>query len=133
MKLIQATVIGLLMQGGALYATPPAQPTSSHPTHGIAIFGDLKYPADFTHFDYTNPNALKGGVVKMASFGSYDNFNPFIIKGNAAAGAGALHCTLLAFSDDEPMSAYGYLAEKVELAPDRKSEIFTLNKNATFS
>lgn len=114
-------------------ATPQATPTAPQPTHGIAIFGDLKYPEKFTHFDYVNPDAPKGGLVKMASFGSYDNFNPFIIKGNAAAGAASLHCTLLAPADDEPMSSYGYLAEKVELAPDRKSEIFTLNKNAKFS
>lgn len=113
--------------------SPQATPTASQPTHGIATFGDLKYPANFTHFDYVNPNALKGGVVKLADFGSYDNFNPFIIKGNAAAGAGALHCTLLSPSADEPMSFYGYLAEKVELAPDRKSEVFTLNKDAKFS
>lgn len=113
--------------------TPQATPVAPQPTHGIAIFGDLKYPENFTHFDYVNPDAPKGGVVKMASFGTYDNFNPFIIKGNAAAGAGSLHCTLLTSSEDEPMSMYAYLAEKVELAPDRKSEVFTLNKNAKFS
>jgi microcin C transport system substrate-binding protein len=114
--------------------TPPqATPSAPQPTHGIAIFGDLKYPANFTHFDYVNPDAPPGGVVKLASFGSYDNFNPFIIKGNAAAGAHSLHCSLLSSSEDEPMSSYAYLAEKVELAPDRKSEIFTLNKNAKFS
>jgi microcin C transport system substrate-binding protein len=108
-------------------------PPTPQPTHGIATFGDLKYPANFTHFDYTNPDAPKGGVVKLSWFGSYDSFNPFIIKGTAAMGAGALHCTLLTSSDDEPMSSYAYLAEKVELAPDRKSVTFTVNKNAKFS
>lgn len=130
----------LLQLSTALYAenapiptTPQATATAPQPTHGIATFGDLKYPGNFTHFDYVNPNAPKGGVVKMASFGTYDNFNPFIIKGNAAAGSDSLHCTLLTPSGDEPNSMYGYLAEKVELAPDRKSEVFTLNKNAKFS
>lgn len=113
--------------------TPKEIQTSLQPTHGIAIFGDLKYPANFTHFDYVNPNAPKGGIVKLASFGSYDSFNPFIIKGNAAAGSASLHCNLLTQAEDEPGSYYAYLAEKVELAPDRKSEIFTLNKNAKFS
>lgn len=114
--------------------TPSQTPqTTSQPTHGIAIFGDLKYPANFTHFGYVNPDAPKGGVVKLAGFGSYDNFNPFIIKGNSAAGSSALHCTLLASSEDEAASAYAYLAEKVELASDRKSVVFTLNKNAKFS
>lgn len=107
--------------------------SSPLPIHGISTFGDLKYPANFTHFDYVNPNAPKGGQVKLATFGSFDSFNPFIIKGNSAAGAGMLHCTLMAQSEDEPSSAYGYLAEKVEVAPDRKSVVFTLNKNAKFS
>lgn len=136
MKLINTLLISALtFYASSLKAETSPQTTStpSQPTHGIAVFGDLKYPANFTHFDYTNPNAPKGGVVKLASFGSYANFNPFIIKGNSAAGASNLHCTLLAQADDEPMSFYGYLAEKVELAPDRKSEIFTLNKNAKFS
>lgn len=110
-----------------------AETPSPSPTHGIAVFGDLKYPADFTHFDYTNPNAPKGGNVKGSWFGSFDSFNPFIIKGTAAAGSGGVHCTLLAQAEDEPFSLYGYLAEKVELAPDRKSVTFTLNKNAKFS
>ena len=113
--------------------SPPQSPPQTLPTHGIAIFGDLKYPAGFTHFDYTNPNAPKGGQVKMASFGSFDTFNPFIIKGNAAAGSGVIHCSLLVQASDEPFSLYAYLAEKVEVAPDRKSVTFTLNKKAKFS
>lgn len=141
MKYLNLMMIGTLLQFSTTLhgETAPAPttsqetPTPSQPTHGVAIFGDLKYPANFTHFDYVNPNAPKGGLVKLASFGSYDNFNPFIIKGNSAAGAGGLHCTLLAPADDEPMSSYGYLAEKVELAPDRASVVFTLNKNAKFS
>ncbi len=103
------------------------------PTHGIATFGDLKYPETFTHFDYVNPNAPKGGMVKLGGFGGFDNFNPFIIMGNAATGAGLLFCNLLAASEDEPSSMYAYLAEKVELAPDKRSVTFTLNKNAKFS
>lgn len=109
------------------------QETVLQSTHGISIYGDLKYPATFTHFDYVNPNAPKGGEIKLSDFGSFDTFNPFIIKGNPAAGSGVLHCTLLAPAGDEPMSMYAYLAEKVELASDRKSVTFTLNKNAMFS
>lgn len=109
---------------------PVPQP---QPTHGIAIFGDLKYPANFTHYDYVNPDALKGGNVKLASTGNFDSFNPFVIKGEAAAGSSMLHCTLLDTAQDEPFSLYGYLAEKIEVAPDHKSVTFTLNKNAKFS
>lgn len=141
MKYLHPLIISALIQfNTSLHAEdtssstiPPETPTTSQATHGIAIFGDVKYPENFTHFDYTNPDALKGGVIKMASFGSYDTFNPFIIKGNSAAGSSSLHCSLLTPSEDEPMSFYAYLAEKVELAPDRKSELFTLNKNAKFS
>ena len=109
---------------------PQAQ---TRPTHGIAIFGDLKYPEGFTHYDYANPNAPKGGNVKLAAIGSFDSFNPFVIKGNAATGSGMLHCTLLDIAQDEPFSLYGYLAEKVEVAPDHRSVTFTLNKGAKFS
>ncbi|OJW47215.1 MAG: hypothetical protein BGO67_02855 [Alphaproteobacteria bacterium 41-28] len=121
----------LIYYPSSLHAEISSSPTQ--PTHGISVYGDLKYPAGFTHFDYANPNAPKGGEVKAAGLGSFDNFNPFIIKGNPAAGAAGLHCTLLAQADDEPFSLYAYLAEKVELAPDRKSVTFTLNKNAKFS
>ncbi len=120
----------------ALYAEPShpdTPPTQPQPTHGLAIFGDIKYPENFTHYDYVNPDAPKGGVVKLASFGTFDSFNPLIIKGTPAAGSGLLYCTLLAHADDEPMSLYAYLAEKVELAPDRSSVTFTLNKRAKFS
>lgn len=118
----------------ALHAeTPPPAPTQPQPTHGISIFGDLKYPANFTHYDYVNPDAPKGGNVKLATTGGFDSFNPFVVKGDAAAGSTLLHCTLLDTAQDEPFSLYGYLAEKVEVAPDHKSVTFTLNKNAKFS
>ena len=90
-----------------------AETPQPQPTHGISIFGDLKYPANFTHYDYTNPNAPKGGNAKLATTGSFDSFNPFLIKGDPAVGAGLLHCTLLDIAQDEPFSLYGYLAEKV--------------------
>ena len=107
-----------------------AQPSS---THGISILGDLKYPENFTHFEYVNPNAPKGGTVRLGSLGGFDTFNIFSLKGTPASGSEMLHCTLLALAADEPASLYGYLAEKVSVAPDRKSVTFTLNKNAKFS
>src|ERR1700722_9025790 len=133
MKLLISLLLSIFILSPFSLQAQSSPPRETVPTHGIAIFGDLKYPAAFTHFDYVKTKAPKGGLVKLAWFGSFDNFNPFIIKGNAAIGATALHCTLLASAGDEPASAYAYLAEKVELAPDRKSVTFTLNKNAKFS
>ena len=97
---------------------------------GIAMYGDLKYGPDFTHFDYTNPTAPKGGEVKLAATGTYDSFNPFIIKGNPAAGLNEIYDTLLVPSADEPFSEYGLLAEKVEVPADRSWVAFTLRKEA---
>ncbi len=103
------------------------------PTHGVAPYGDLKYPEGFGHFDYTNPDAPKGGEVKLGVSGTYDTFNPLIIKGTPAVGSTLLYCSLLDGSADEPNSMYGYLAEKVEIHPDHKGVTFTLRKDATFS
>ena len=75
--------------------------------HGIAMHGDLKYAPAFTHFDYVNPDAPKGGVVRLHSIGTFDNFNTFIIKGNGAAGTGFTYNSLMSGSADEAFSQYG--------------------------
>jgi microcin C transport system substrate-binding protein len=98
--------------------------------HGIAMHGDLKYPAGFKHFDYVDPQARKGGAVRLAAIGTYDTFNPFIVKGNAEAGIGRIYDSLMAASADEPFSQYGLLAETVETPPDRSWVVFTLRKQA---
>ncbi len=102
-------------------------------THGIATHGQLKYPDGFTHFDYVNPDAPKGGEVTLSSLGGFDSFNPYIIKGSAAPGSGMLHCSLMQESGDEPSSLYGYLATKIEVSEGRDSVAFTLNPDAQFS
>ena len=103
----------------ALIATPLISPFSvadeAMPAHGIAMHGDTKYPAGFSHFDYVNPEAPKGGTLKMAVVANgFDSFNPFDIRGVAAAGiSNYLYDTLLESSDDEPFSAYGLIAESL--------------------
>ena len=62
----------------------------AEPRHGLSTFGDLKYPADFKHFDYVNPQAPKGGTVKLRDIGTFDNLNPFIIKGVKLRGMAAV-------------------------------------------
>jgi len=109
-------------------AVAPADDTIK--AHGIAMHGDLKYGPDFTHFDYANPDAPKGGELRLGGVGGFDSFNPFIIKGNPDDGAGRIYETLLVASADEPFSEYGLLAETVETPADRSWVAFTLRPQA---
>ena len=101
-------------------------------TYGMSLYGDFKYQPGFKNFDYVNPDAPKGGTMKLSSIGTFDTLNPFVIKGVPAAGIGALFDTLMTRSEDEAASDYPLIAESADLAPDRASELFTLNKNARF-
>jgi microcin C transport system substrate-binding protein len=100
--------------------------------HGLALFGDLKYPPQFAHFDYVNPNAPRGGAPRMAVTGTFDNFNLVIsgVKGQLAAGIDVLYETLLTPSMDEESSSYGLLAEAVSYPPDRGSVTYRLRAEA---
>lgn len=102
-------------------------------THGMAIHGTAKYPADFTHFEYANPKAPKKGSVKFGAIGTFDSFNPFISKGDPAPGVNLIFDTLTTSSQDEPFSQYGLLAEKIEYPADRSWIRFHLNPKAKFS
>ena len=98
--------------------------------HAISMFDSEtpRYPADFRHFDYVNPDAPKGGSLRLASQGSFDSFHPFIPKGNAV-GTGAVE-TLLVTSADEPFTGYGLIAESIEWPRDRSWVIFHLRPQA---
>ena len=98
--------------------------------HGLAMHGDLRYDADFSHFDYVNPDAPKGGEVRQFSIGSFDNLNPFILKGVSAAGIGRISESLMTGSEDEAFSQYGLIAETVEMPADRTWVAFTLRPEA---
>jgi microcin C transport system substrate-binding protein len=100
--------------------------------HAISLFGEPKYGPDFTHFDYTNPDAPKGGVVTIGGYGSFDSLNPFILKGVSATGIGGLFDSLLVSSGDEHSSAYGLLAGEIEWPKDRSWVAFTLRPEARF-
>jgi microcin C transport system substrate-binding protein len=102
-------------------------------SHGISMHGDLKYPKGFSHFDYVNPKAPKGGKVTQSAIGTFDSFNQFIVKGNSADGLGLIYDTLLGRALDEPFSLYGLIAENIEVPKDRSWIIFNLRKSATFS
>ena len=105
--------------------------------HAYAQFGDIKYPAGFTHFDYVNPDAPKGGEIRLVppiAVTQFDKFNPFTLKGTAPAGLTDLVFeSLLVGNMQEPSTAYGLLAEDVEVAPDHRSAVFRLRPAARFS
>ncbi len=108
------------------------QALSIQPQHGIAMHGELKYPADFKHFEYVNPDAPKRGKIKLSAIGTFDSLNPFILKGQSASGIGRLFDTLMVSSDDEAFSEYGLIAESMEIPDDRSSATFNLSKHARF-
>ena len=104
--------------------------------HGLSTFGNLKYAPDFTHFDYVNPKAPKGGRLSMigtAGLITFNSLNGFILKGDAAQGLGYLFDSLMTPARDEPDSMYGLVAQSVELADDRRSVTFYLRKEARFA
>lgn len=103
------------------------------PVHGIAMHGQPKYGKNFKNFAYANPDAPKGGVLKMAASGTFDTFNPFVIKGTPAAGIALIYDTLTVESADEPFSEYGLIAQTIEMPKDRTWVAFNLNPKAKFS
>ncbi|AZZ45261.1 hypothetical protein C1896_10315 [Pseudomonadaceae bacterium SI-3] len=103
------------------------------PQHALTLYGELpKYPSDFSHFEYVNPDAPKGGTLRQAGFGSFDSLNPFINKGVAADDIGLVYDTLTTNSLDEPFTVYGLLAEKIEKGPNNEWVRFYLRPEAKF-
>lgn len=117
------------LTAGALMA--PAW-VSAEPQHGLAMNGTPKYAAGFTHFEYVNPDAPKGGEIRLHSLGGFDSFNGFIAKGEPADGLGLIYDTLMVSSDDEAFTEYGLVADSIETPEDRSWVIFHLNPEARF-
>ena len=99
-------------------------------THALAMHGEPKYGPEFKHFEYVNPDAPKGGDVRLHAIGTFDTLNPFNLRGVKAVGLGGLYDTLLTGSEDEAFTEYGLLAETVEVPEDRSWVAFTLRKEA---
>ncbi|UZE27397.1 extracellular solute-binding protein [Pseudomonas asplenii] len=123
----------------------PANATISE-SHGYAQFGTLKYPANFTHFDWVNADAPKGGTLRVMAFGTFDTLNPYTFKGTSPVstpnflqyGVNELNETLMvgtgqyAPSGDEPNSSYGLIAQSLEYSEDRSWVVFNLRPEARF-
>jgi microcin C transport system substrate-binding protein len=125
------TALAAALVAGCFAAPAPAEDGMTK-SHGVSTFGDLKYGADFAHFDYVNSDAPKGGTARYATVGTFDTLNPFQLKGNKAIGMGLTFDTLMAASYDEPDSEYGLVAESIEIAQDRTWAQFDLRKEARF-
>src|SRR3954452_16414119 len=134
----------------ALLLVSAAHAQTTTRSHAITILGTPALPADFPYFPYVNPGAPKGGEVVFAMVGSFDGFNPYILRGNAAFGLGAswqpgvggtasgtagghVWETLLVGSADEVATAYGHLAQTIELSADQMWVAFELRPEAHFS
>lgn len=101
--------------------------------HALTLYDEPpKYPAGFRHFDYVNPDAPKGGTLRLAGMNGFDSTNPFIPKGNVADYIELVYDSLTYRSSDEPFTEYGLLAERMEKAPDNTSVRFHLRPQARF-
>lgn len=101
-------------------------------SHGLALYGEPAYPADFSHFGWVNPDAPRGGSIRLAAIGTFDSLNGFILRGNPAQGLFRLYDTLTVPAIDEPFSIYGLLAEEITISPDRDWVRFRLREAARF-
>jgi microcin C transport system substrate-binding protein len=123
---------GLLIVALASWAVA-ARAQSTIVSHGISTFGELKYPADFKHLDYVNPDAPKGGEISEWFPGTFDSVNPYSVKGVAATLSSIYHEGILTAPADEIGAAYCLMCETMEYPEDRSWVIFNLRKDVKFS
>jgi microcin C transport system substrate-binding protein len=129
-----AAVAPVLGSGIGAVSAAHAQAATSEPAwrHGLSLFGDVKYPADFKRFDYVNPDAPKGGVVRQIAIGTFDNFNIAVsgVKGTIAPAIGLIYETLTSGAQDEVATYYGLLAEAAAYPDDFSWVKYRLRKEA---
>ena len=132
----------LVLGAGALAAVAigPARAQADAPRHGMSAFGDLKYPADFKHFNYVDPNAPKGGMFSHVgssraynqNFLTFNSLNSFILKGDAAQGMELTFASLMVRAQDEPDAMYGLAVRAVEISEDRLAYRFLMRAGTKF-
>lgn len=116
--------------------TLAAAGASAEPRHGISVFGHLEYPPDFQHFRWADPDAPKGGTLRLRDLGTFDTLNFFILRGAKPAAIQQheirLHDTLMVRSYDEPDAHYALIAKSADVATDGRSALFRLDERARF-
>ncbi|KQZ13066.1 bicyclomycin resistance protein [Mesorhizobium sp. Root554] len=130
-----------LLAAAAALLPMSAQPAAAEPKHAIAMQGEPALPAGYTHFDYANPDAPKGGAITYCVVGTFDNLNPFIIKSLRTTARGVIDTLLGNFvfeplmqrNYNEPFSLYGLLAKSADMSEDRRSIEFQLDPEAKWS
>ncbi|VTP12837.1 Oligopeptide-binding protein AppA precursor [Phytobacter ursingii] len=126
MKFVRLFILSLLLVGTVTYAQTIKE------NYAFAVIGEPKYAINFSHFDYVNPAAPKGGNITLSYLGTFDSFNRFALRGNAAVRTESLYDSLFTTSDDEPGSYYPLIAELARYADDYSWVEVSINPRATF-
>jgi microcin C transport system substrate-binding protein len=126
MKFVRLFILSLLLVGTITHAQTIKE------NYAFAVIGEPKYAINFSHFDYVNPAAPKGGNITLSYLGTFDNFNRFALRGNAAVRTESLYDSLFTTSDDEPGSYYPLIAEVARYADDYSWVEVSINPRATF-
>jgi microcin C transport system substrate-binding protein len=123
--------LGLVLSLAGVFALPlQASAQEQNFRIGSSVISELKYKPGFTHFDYVNADAPKGGNLRLSASGTYDTFNPILSKGEIAVGLTRPFETLMKSPDDETLASYGLLAEGVSYPDDVSSATFRLRAEA---
>ncbi|MBD9484438.1 ABC transporter substrate-binding protein [Pseudomonas sp. PDM14] len=127
------TLRALALHGTGLLMLGLASLGQAAPQTAMTLYGEPpKYAEGFSHFDFVNPDAPKGGTLRLPAFNGFDSLNPFIPKGNAADQMGLIYDSLTYHSQDEPFTEYALLAEKIERPADNSYVRFFINPKARF-
>lgn len=132
--------LGIGALSAARLRVAPAAADNGPEMHGMSVFGDLKYPADFQQFDYVNVKAPKGGAFSFIpsvrgnnqSYYTFNSLNAYILKGEGAQGMDMTFATLMSRANDEPDAMYGLAAKSVQISPDKLTYRFTMRPEARF-
>jgi microcin C transport system substrate-binding protein len=120
----------VLAAASAAFVATSLEAQSPEWRHGLSLLGNPQYPADFQRFNYVDPNAPKGGLVRFSAEGSFDSFNHIIPRGTAAGGITSIYDTLMTPALDEVATEYGLLAESVRYPADYSWVAYRLRPEA---